>query len=53
MRGAYGGETQDKLVSVRAVDRKGGVHVLSNADLHYDISPLRRAGGFHLHAGDL
>lgn len=33
--GAYGGETKDILVEARAVDRSGGVHVLSNADMHY------------------
>ena len=33
--GAYGGETKDVLVSARAVDRAGRVHVLSNADMHY------------------
>ena len=33
--GAYGRETKDALVEARAVDRQGGVHVLSNADMHY------------------
>ena len=33
--GAYGGETRDVLVEVRAVDRTGIVHVLSNADMKY------------------
>jgi UDP-N-acetylmuramate dehydrogenase len=33
--GAYGGETKDVLVSARAVDRAGNVHVLSNAEMHY------------------
>ena len=33
--GAYGGETKDVLVSVRAVDRTGRIHVLGNADMHY------------------
>jgi UDP-N-acetylmuramate dehydrogenase len=33
--GAYGGETKDVLVSARAVDRAGNIHVLSNADMHY------------------
>ncbi|MEM7693956.1 MAG: UDP-N-acetylmuramate dehydrogenase [Pseudomonadota bacterium] len=33
--GAYGGETRDKLVSARAVDRSGKVHVLSNADFAF------------------
>lgn len=31
--GAYGGETRDALVEVRAVDRAGGVHVASVAEL--------------------
>lgn len=33
--GAYGGETKDILVEVRAVDRAGAVHVLSIADMKY------------------
>lgn len=33
--GAYGGETKDVLVEARAVDRSGGVHVLTNADMRY------------------
>jgi len=33
--GAYGRETKDALIEARTVDRRGGVHVLSNADLHY------------------
>jgi UDP-N-acetylmuramate dehydrogenase len=33
--GAYGRETKDALVEARAVDRRGGIHVLSNADMHY------------------
>lgn len=33
--GAYGGETMDVLVEVRAVDRAGIVHVLSNTDMKY------------------
>jgi UDP-N-acetylmuramate dehydrogenase len=33
--GAYGGETKDVLVSARAVDRAGHIHVLRNADMHY------------------
>ncbi len=33
--GAYKGETKDVLVEARAVDRKGNVHVLTNADMHY------------------
>ncbi|MBL8908961.1 MAG: UDP-N-acetylmuramate dehydrogenase [Rhizobiales bacterium] len=33
--GAYGGETKDVLVEARAVDRSGGAHVLTNADMQY------------------
>lgn len=33
--GAYGGETKDVLVEVRAVDRQGQIHVLQNADMNY------------------
>jgi UDP-N-acetylmuramate dehydrogenase len=33
--GAYGGEIKDVLLSARAVDRAGRVHVLSAADMHY------------------
>ncbi|MEM6762088.1 MAG: UDP-N-acetylmuramate dehydrogenase [Pseudomonadota bacterium] len=33
--GAYGGETKDCLVSARAVDRNGDVHVLHNADFSF------------------
>jgi UDP-N-acetylmuramate dehydrogenase len=33
--GAYGRETKDVLIEARAVDRRGGIHVLSNADMHY------------------
>ena len=35
--GAYGRETKDALISARAVDRRGGVHELSNVDMgfHY------------------
>ncbi len=33
--GAHGGETKDVLVEARAVDRKGNVHVLSNADMKF------------------
>ncbi|OZA76140.1 MAG: UDP-N-acetylenolpyruvoylglucosamine reductase, partial [Azorhizobium sp. 39-67-5] len=33
--GAYGGETKDALVSCRAVDRTGAIHVLSNADMGF------------------
>jgi UDP-N-acetylmuramate dehydrogenase len=33
--GAYGGETKDVLVEVRAVNRQGQVMTIKNADLHY------------------
>lgn len=33
--GANGVETRDRVVEVRAVDRKGEVHTLSNADMGY------------------
>ncbi|OYX72646.1 MAG: UDP-N-acetylenolpyruvoylglucosamine reductase [Rhizobiales bacterium 32-66-11] len=33
--GAYGGETKDALVSCRAVDSTGAIHVLSNADMGF------------------
>ena len=33
--GAYGGETKDVLVEARAVDRKGQIKVLANADMQY------------------
>ena len=33
--GANGGETRDRLVEARAVDRRGGRHILSNADLGF------------------
>jgi UDP-N-acetylmuramate dehydrogenase len=33
--GAYGRETKDVLVEARAVDRRGRMHVLSNAEMHY------------------
>jgi UDP-N-acetylmuramate dehydrogenase len=33
--GAYGRETKDALIEVRAVDRVGRVHVLRNADMGY------------------
>lgn len=33
--GAYGGEVKDRLVSARAVDRSGAVHVLQNADFGF------------------
>ena len=33
--GAYGRETKDALVEARAADRRGVIHVLGNADMHY------------------
>ncbi|HRF10320.1 MAG TPA: UDP-N-acetylmuramate dehydrogenase [Xanthobacteraceae bacterium] len=33
--GAYGGETKDALIEARAIDRKGNLHVLSNADMGF------------------
>jgi UDP-N-acetylmuramate dehydrogenase len=33
--GAYGGETKDRLVAARAVDRRGELHVLTNADFGF------------------
>jgi UDP-N-acetylmuramate dehydrogenase len=33
--GAYGRETKDVLVEVRAVDRRGSLHVLSNVDMQF------------------
>lgn len=33
--GANGVETRERVVEVRAVDRKGDIHVLSNADMGY------------------
>ena len=39
--GAHGRETKEVLVEARAVDRKGGIHVLPVAELHYEY---RRCG---------
>lgn len=33
--GAYGRETKDALLEARAVDRKGNIHILKNADFGY------------------
>jgi UDP-N-acetylmuramate dehydrogenase len=33
--GAYGRETKDALLSARAVDRRGNIHVLSNAEMGF------------------
>ena len=51
--GAHGRETKDVLVEARAVDRQGNMHVLSLADMHLHLSPLRRAGRLDLHRGAL
>jgi UDP-N-acetylmuramate dehydrogenase len=34
--GAYGREIKAALISARAVDRRGGVHVLTNDQMHFD-----------------
>ncbi len=33
--GAYGRETKDALVQARAIDRRGGIHILTNADMGF------------------
>jgi len=33
--GAYGRETKDAVIEARAVDRRGRIHVVGNADMHY------------------
>ncbi len=33
--GAYGRETKDVLIEARALDRRGRLHILGNADMHY------------------
>jgi UDP-N-acetylmuramate dehydrogenase len=33
--GAYGRETKDAVVEVRGIDRRGGTHVLTNAEMRY------------------
>jgi UDP-N-acetylmuramate dehydrogenase len=33
--GAYGRETKDVVVEVRGIDRRGGTHVLTNAEMRY------------------
>lgn len=42
--GAHGGETKDLLIETRAVDRKGNIHVLSNADMGYSYRHSKAAG---------
>jgi UDP-N-acetylmuramate dehydrogenase len=44
--GAYGRETKDVLVSARAVDRGGAVHVLTNADMRYTYRHCGAPGDF-------
>ena len=49
--GAYGRETKDVLIEARAVDRAGR-HPCAEQRRHaLQLSPLRRARGFHLHRG--
>ena len=33
--GAYGRETKDALIETRALDRRGGIRILANGDMHY------------------
>jgi UDP-N-acetylmuramate dehydrogenase len=33
--GAYGRETKDALIETRGVDRRGGIRILANGDMHY------------------
>ena len=44
--GAYGTETKDRLVSARAVDRKGDVHELTNADFGFAYRTSRAPADF-------
>ncbi len=44
--GANGAETQDRLVEIRAVDRQGGRHLLSNADLGFTYRHSALPDGF-------
>jgi UDP-N-acetylmuramate dehydrogenase len=41
--GANGVETRERVVSVRALDRQGNVHTLSNADMGYSYRKSRAA----------
>ena len=43
--GAHGGETKDVLIEARAVDRNGGIKVLSNADMKYSYRHSAGAEG--------
>jgi len=42
--GANGVETRERVVEVRAIDRKGALHVLSNADMGYAYRHSSAAG---------
>jgi len=42
--GAHGGETKDLLIELRAVDRAGTVHVLTNAEMGYSYRHSGAAG---------
>jgi UDP-N-acetylmuramate dehydrogenase len=44
--GAHGGETKDVLLEARAIDRRGAVHVLSNADLGFTYRHCGAPGDF-------
>jgi len=33
--GAYGRETKDALIETRGIDRRGGIRILANGDMHY------------------
>ena len=43
--GANGVETRERVVEVRAIDRQGELHVLSNADMGYAYRHSSAAGG--------
>ncbi len=47
--GAHGGETRDILVEARGIDRKGKLHIMSNADMGYGYRQLIGAGRHDLH----
>ena len=44
--GAHGTETKDILVSARAMDAQGGIHVLTNADMHFTYRHCGLPDGF-------
>ena len=49
--GANGVETRERVVEVRALDRKGNAHVLSNADMGYAYRHSAAPAGPDLHLG--